>query len=147
MKTYILFIFGMFYNQEDIDYFCTQVLGDSPSFNSVRFVIEREQNIIMLFDSDNDKDKVIEEVQLLLIDDNIKFYFIFEKDDIITAHLPEEVKKFIFNPKIENMMVKLDYEKINKPLDLDIVLDKIKETGIDSLTLEEKNFLDNFENS
>jgi hypothetical protein len=147
MKTYILFIFGIFDDQEDIDYFCTQVLGDNPSFNSVRFVVEREQNIIMLFDSDNEKQKVIEEVQLLLIDDNIKFYFIFEKNDIVTAHLPEEVKRFIFNPNIENVMVKLDYEKVNKPLDLDMVLDKIKETGIDSLTPEEKNFLDNFENS
>ena len=147
MKTYILFIFGLFEDQEDIDYFCTQVLGDNPSFNSVRFIIEREQNIIMLFDSDNDEQKIIEEIQILLIDDNIKFYFIFEKDNIITAHLPQEVKKFIFNPNIENVMVKLDYEKVNKRLDLDMVLDKIKEMGIDSLTPEEKNFLDNFENS
>ena len=69
MKTYILFIFGLFEDQEDIDYFCTQVLGDNPSFNSVRFIIEREQNIIMLFDSDNDEQKIIEEIQILLMVD------------------------------------------------------------------------------
>jgi hypothetical protein len=67
---------------------------------------------------------------------------------MITAHLPKEVKDFIFKNDIENSIVKLEYEKIKKPsiLDLDQVLDKIDELGLGSLTPEEKNFLDNFEN-
>jgi hypothetical protein len=31
-------------------------------------------------------------------------------------------------------------------MDLDQLLDKIKQMGVESLTSEEKNFLDNFEN-
>jgi hypothetical protein len=146
MKTYILFIFGMFDDQEDIEYFCTQIIGDNPLFKSLRFIVEREENIIVLFNSDVDNETLSKELYGLLINDNIKFYFIFDRDNIITSHLPNEVRDFIFNPNIDNLMVKLDYERPKRPLDLDQVLDKIKETGVEGLTPEEKNFLDNFEN-
>lgn len=146
MKTYILFIFGMFDDQEDIEYFCTQIIGDNPLFKSVRFIVEREENIIVLFNSDADNETLTKELYGLLINDNIKFYFIFDRDNIITFHLPNEVRDFIFNPNIENLLVKIDYERPKKPLDLDQVLDKIKEIGVEGLTPEEKNFLDNFEN-
>ena len=85
-------------------------------------------------------------IDIIYLKRHIKFYFIFDKDNIITSHLPNEVRDFIFNPNIENLIVKVDYERPKKPLDLDQLLDKIKETGIESLTPEEKNFLDNFEN-
>jgi hypothetical protein len=44
--------------------------------------------------------------------------------------------------------MKLDYEKpeIQQDFELDDLLDKIEKTGMDSLTSEEKKFLDNFEN-
>jgi hypothetical protein len=43
------------------------------------------------------------------------------------------------------MIIRLEYD--NKPaMDLDELLDKIEKMGVDSLTPEEKNFLDNFEN-
>ena len=43
------------------------------------------------------------------------------------------------------MVINIEYHK-NKPiLDLDDLLDKIEQFGIESLTIEEKNFLDNFE--
>ena len=45
MRTFILFIFGMFDDYDDIEYFCTQILSESPLFLSVRFIIEREINI------------------------------------------------------------------------------------------------------
>jgi hypothetical protein len=54
MKTYILFVFGMFDDHEDVEYFCADVLGDNPIINSVRYVIENSQNIIVIFDSDSD---------------------------------------------------------------------------------------------
>jgi hypothetical protein len=42
----------------------------------------------------------------------------------------------------------MDHERIKKTigLDLDNLLEKIKDYGVESLTEEEKNFLDNFEN-
>jgi len=146
MKTYILFIFGMFEDQEDVDYFCTQVMGDIPILKSLRFIVEKEQNIIAIFESDIEEEKLTQELYLLLVNDNVKFYFMFDRDTMVTNFLPGEVRNFIFNPHIENVIIKIDYPKYNKTLDLDQVLDKIKETGVDSLTPEEKNFLDNFEN-
>ena len=146
MKTYILFIFGMFEDQEDVDYFCTQVMGDIPILKSLRFIVEKEQNIIAIFESDIEEEKLTQELYLLLVNDNVKFYFMFDRDTMVTNFLPREVRNFIFNPHIENVIIKIDYPKYNKTLDLDQVLDKIKETGVDSLTPEEKNFLDNFEN-
>ena len=148
MKTFVLFLFGMFDDYEDVEYFCTQFLSGCPLFSSVRFIIEREQNVIVIFDSETDENALSQELYTYLVNDNIKFYFIFDREDMITAHLPKEVKDFIFKNDIENSIVKLEYEKIKKPsiLDLDQVLDKIDELGLGSLTPEEKNFLDNFEN-
>ena len=148
MRTFILFIFGMFEDQEDIEYFCTQILGDNQLFTSVKFVVEREQNIIVIFDSDIDEKTLSNELYSILINDNIKFYFIFDRENLITAHVPKEIKDFIFKNTNENSIVKIEYERVKKPLklDLDQVLDKIEEKGMDSLTPEEKKFLDNFEN-
>ena len=147
MKTFILFIFGMFDDYEDVEYFCTQILSGCPLFSSVRFIIEREQNIIVIFDSETDENTLSQELYTYLVNDNIKFYFIFDRENMVTAHLPKEVKDFIFKNDVENSIVKLEYEKIKTPsvLNLDQVLDKIDELGLGSLTPEEKNFLDNFE--
>jgi hypothetical protein len=42
-------------------------------------------------------------------------------------------------------MIRVDYDKNSNPsMDLDDLLDKIEQMGIESLTPEEKNFLDNF---
>jgi hypothetical protein len=44
------------------------------------------------------------------------------------------------------MILEYSKKEEDKPLmDLDEVLDKIEKWGIESLTIEEKNFLDNFE--
>jgi hypothetical protein len=138
----------MFEDQEDIEYFCTQILGDNPLFTSIKFVVEREQNIIVIFDSDIDEKTLSNELYSILINDNIKFYFIFDRENLITAHVPKEIKDFIFKNTNENSIVKIEYERVKKPLklDLDQVLDKIEEKGMESLTPEEKKFLDNFEN-
>ena len=146
MKTFILFIFGLFDDHEDIEYFCTDILGVSDAIKSVRFVIENSQNIIVIFDSDYENQKLANELYNILTNDNIKLYFIFDRDSLVTAHLPRDIKDFIFKPITDNMVINMNYTSSNKSiLDLDLLLDKIEEKGIDSLTPEEKNFLDNFE--
>jgi hypothetical protein len=148
MKTFILFIFGMFEDHEDIEFFCTEVLGESKSIKSLRYVIENSQNIIVIFDSDNDYFTLSKDLFETLAIENVKFYFLIERDTLVTAHLPAQVKDFIFKPQTENSAMILEYSKKeeDKPLmDLDEVLDKIEKWGIESLTIEEKNFLDNFE--
>jgi hypothetical protein len=148
-KTFILFIFGMFEDYEDVEYFCTDIISELPFIKTVRYVIENTQNIIVIFESDLDYTTLSKEMFTILIDDNIKFYFMFDRHSLVTAHLPLEVKNFIFKPATENQIVKVEYDKPTKPteiMDLDQLLDKIKQMGVESLTSEEKNFLDNFEN-
>ena len=147
MNTYILFIFATFDDHEDIVFFCTEILSGSSAVKSLKYVIESSQNIIVIFDSELEKKDLSEELYEILSMDPVKFYFIFERSSLVTAHLPEQVKDFIFKPLPEASSIKIDYIK-NTPeeLDLDRVLEKIEETGLDSLTDEEKKFLDNFDN-
>jgi len=146
MKTFILFIFGMFEDHEDIEYFCNEILGESMSINSVRYVIENSQNIIVIFDSDVDYKTLSQDLYSLLTNDSVKFYFIFDRDSLVSAHLPQQVKDFIFKPKGDSTVMKIEYDKNTNPsMDLDELLDKIEQMGIESLTPEEKKFLDNFE--
>lgn len=146
MKTFILFIFGLFDDMEDIEYFCSNVLSDCKTITSVRYVIENGQNIIVIFDADAEYKDLAQDLYTNIAGENIKLYFIFERDTLVTAHLPQNVKDFIFRPlSPDDFQVRLDYTYTD--INLDDVLDKIEENGIESLTPEEKNFLDNFENS
>ena len=150
MKTFILFLYGLFDDHEDIEYFCSEVLADIPVIKKVRYVIENSMNIIVIFDSDSDYRDISNELfQILGINENIKLYFIFERDSMVTAHLPAQVKDFIFKPTEEDSIMRIEYTKHTKEnpsMDLDELLEKIEKMGIESLTPEEKNFLDNFEN-
>jgi hypothetical protein len=138
----------MFDDHEDIEYFCTDVIGESKVIESIRFIIENSENIIVIFDSEMDPTEVDRELYTMLIDEHIKFYFIFQREHMVTAHLPQQIKDLIFTPTIDNTIIRVDYEKNKKReiLDLDRLLEKIEESGIESLTVEEKNFLDNFKN-
>jgi hypothetical protein len=140
----------MFEDHEDIEYFCTEILNDVSVVTKVRYVIENSQNIIVIFDSDSDYKTISTELFIALSNDSVKFYFIFDRDSLVTAHLPQQVKDFIFKPQTEeDLIIRIEYDKNKKEdpsMDLDDLLDKIETMGIESLTPEEKNFLDNFEN-
>jgi hypothetical protein len=150
MKSYLLFIYGVFDDEQDIDFFCLEILGKSPFVWSVRYIIENNQNIIVMFDSNEDHGVLSDEIHLLSKNDSVKFYFLIEKNSIVTVFLPETINDFIFKPSTSDpLMIKIQYEKHTEvkkvDLELDDVLDKIDIYGIESLTDEEKNFLDNFE--
>ena len=80
MKTFLLFVFGVFDDQEDIEYFCSEVLSESKAIKSVRFVIENTGNIIIIFDSDYDYKSLSQDLFPIMVSDNIKFYFIFDRE-------------------------------------------------------------------
>lgn len=149
MNSFIIFIFADFDDHEDVEFFCTEVFGSNPNLTSIKYVIETNtNNIIIIFDSEYDYKTLANELHEHLKNENIKFYFVFEKSSLITAHLPEQLKDMMFklNPTEDATMMTLDFNvKKDKPMDLDELLDKIDILGIDSLTPEEKNFLDNFE--
>lgn len=147
MNTYILFIYGVFDDQQDIDFFCMEVIGQSESLKSQKYVIESNKNIIVVFETDLDYDKLNEEIYGLCFNDNIKFYFLFNTDSIISVNLPDPINDYIFKEKAPiNSMMKIEFKKIpQEKYNLDDILDKLNQVGIESLTPEEKKFLDNFE--
>jgi hypothetical protein len=146
MKMHILFIFGVFENHEDIVFFCTEVISETIAIKSIKYVIENSQNIIIIFDSDLDKKELSYELHHILTMDVVKFYFMFELNSLITAHLPEQIKDFIYKPQPPFSSLEVNYIKNNdNNLDLNEVLDKIEKIGINGLTDEEKKFLDNFD--
>lgn len=147
MNTYILFIFGSFNGHEEVEYFCTEVFP-SNSFTSIKFIIESTNNIIIIFDSERERDDLAKDLFELMTPDHVKFYFLFKRDDIVTAHVPQTMRDFMFKLSEENMM-KVEFTVVTKKEDpsvvLDTILDKIDSDGMESLTPDEKNFLDNFE--
>jgi len=51
MNTYILFLYGSFEDREDIEFFCSEIFP-SESIISIKYIIENNQNIIVIFDSE-----------------------------------------------------------------------------------------------
>lgn len=144
--TYILFLFGSFEDHEDVEFFCNEIFSKS-TFLSIKYVIENDKNIIIIFDSLRDKNDIIIELFEIIPHDNIRFYFFFERESIITAYVPEKMKDFMFKFETDGKIDEYEFFKKEEEeeLDLDIILDKIKVYGMDSLTNSEKNFLKNFE--
>jgi hypothetical protein len=147
MNSYILFIYGQFDDIEDIEYYCNEVLQANKEVKSLKFLVENNKNLIVILDSEATHDKLSKSLHEDLVDQNVKFYFMFRRDEIVSANLPQEVRDFIFSDyKAEHFMV-VQYSKQSRveSLDLDKVLEKIKRDGIESLTKDEKKFLDNFD--
>lgn len=152
MKTYLLFLFANFEDHEDIEFFCLEVLGVSPKVSKVRFVIEdTSKSIIVIFESESTRKELSEELHNIISMEDVKFYFLFERESIYSANLPIQMKDFMFKPSEEHSSLRLEYNKKDKErpldenMDLDNILEKIEEQGIDSLTPDEKKFLDDFQ--
>ena len=144
LKTYTLFIYGTFEDHEEVEYFCMDVIAMSSAIKTLRYVIESNNSIIVIFDSDLEHKDLSTELLTFMINDTIRFYLLYPLDSLVTAHLPEKLKDFIFKPKDIN--IKLEYIKSKRnDFDLDEVLEKIEKMGLKSLTEDEKKFLDNFD--
>jgi hypothetical protein len=147
MGSYILFIFGAFEDHEDLEFFCLEHFT-KVSESGIKFVIESGGNCVIIFDSEKDRKELIKDVKETLAIEHIKFYLMFEKDKVFFAELPESLSNFIFKPAETNneddtpIKIKITYLDTN--YDLDEILDKIQEGGVESLTDGEKKFLDEF---
>jgi hypothetical protein len=98
MKTFLLFIFGVFEDEGDIEFFCMEILGQSLSISSIKYVIENNQNVIIIFDSDVDHGILAEEIHTLSQNESIKFYFLMERQSMVSVFLPDPINDFIFKP-------------------------------------------------
>jgi len=151
MKTFLLFVYSDFIDREDIEFFCLDILGNTTGINKVRYVIEGStNNIIVIFESDIERKELSNNLKDAIPTEIVKFYFLFERESIYTANLPIQLRDFMFKIAEEHTSLLLEYEKkpekipTNKELDLDVILEKIKHFGVESLTSVEKKFLDNF---
>lgn len=151
MNTYLLFIYGTFENHEEIDFFCMDVLSNSEVIKTLKYVIENGENIIVIFETDVDYLELSTELYKLMNNETVVYYFLFDRDTLITAHIPERLKDFIFKPSTESnddyIEIKTNPipEKSKVDLNLDYVLDKIEKSGFESLNDDEKKFLENFD--
>lgn len=144
MGSYILFIYAAFEDHEDLEFFCMEHFTQ-VSESGIKYVIESGGNCVIIFDSDKDKETLVGDIKKVLSIEHIKFYIMFEKDKIFCAELPESLSNFIFRPQEmaeDGIKIKINY--IDKPYDLDEILEKIQSSGINSLTDGEKKFLDEF---
>lgn len=146
MNTYILFVLGGFEDHKDVEHFSTKVLGVSEFIDGIKYVIESIPNVVIVFDSEVDEKKIAEDLPIYTIPHGIKFYFLFKMSDMISVYLPDELREMMFKPG-EYTTIHSHHEQTyieNSILSLDTILDKIETFGIESLTDNEKNFLDNF---
>lgn len=151
MNTYFLFIYGTFENHEEIDFFCMDVLSNSEVIKTLKYVIENGENIIVIFETDVDYLELSTELYKLMNNETVVYYFLFNRDTLITAYIPERLKDFIFKPSTESNDDYIEIkttpipEKSKVDLNLDYVLDKIEKSGFESLNDDEKKFLENFD--
>ena len=146
-----MFLYCLFETPEEAEEFCSNHFPNHL-INDAKFIIEGSDNIIVIFDSDKSKSELATEFYSILTPDIIKFYFLYEIDKLITANIPETMKEFIFNHKKKvnddkgNLLI-IDFKKPKfkqNDLNLDEILEKIDQNGVESLTTAEKDFLDNF---
>ena len=143
MGTFILFVFGDFEDHGDIEFFCLEHFSEI-SEKGVKYVIDNDGNCIIIFETEKTKQELHDKLSVLLAIEQIKFYFLFERSSIVSTYLPETLKDFVFKPMSEENIKLLMESKPKPSMDLDEILDKIDQQGVNSLTDDEKKFLDDF---
>jgi len=142
MRTYVLFVFGDFNDHDDVVFFINDIVSTIPSVSALKYIMENGENLIVIFESDKSDSQIMQDMFKAMGIEQVEYYFLFEKEGLLTAKLPKNLKDNVFKPKVTRL--KSNETKII--YDLDELLDKIDKNGVNSLTPDEKKFLDNFEN-
>jgi hypothetical protein len=141
MKSYILFVYGQFDDTEDLQFFLNDILGQIDLITDVRFIIQNFENIIVIFSSNSPPHEIDDALGFMGNLNQINYYIMFKLENIVSFILPDKLKDIIFKPNIKD-----DYDviKIEKKLDLDEILEKISKNGLDSISDDERKFLNDF---
>ena len=156
MNTYLLFLNGFFETTKDLDAFSKDFTETITSATSIKFIIENKSNVVVVFDSELDDEEVSYEIRDNIKDIHVKFYFLFNRETLMIGNIPKEISDIIFRdlPKDSSLEINLitpeDSEEDIPPVDysdevyMNVLLEKIENFGIESLTKNEKKYLDNF---
>lgn len=142
MKTYLLFLTSDFSDFEDVEFFCVNVFSENDEISNVKYIIQNLHNLIIIFESSAEHKKLKKEIQSLLDNDNTTFYFLFEKNSLLASYIPDNLKEIIYKINSDSNSEEEVLHTTN--FDLNTILEKINKAGIESLTKDEKKYLDNF---
>jgi hypothetical protein len=142
MNSYILFLYASFEDHEELEFFCLEHFIHI-SESGVKYVIESLGNCIIIFDTDKEYSVLKKDLEKILALEHVKFYFLFERKSVFMAELPESLSSFIFKPT-DSLKFTYRDDMNEENYNLDDILEKIKNNGIESLTENEKKFLEEF---
>ncbi len=142
MKSYILFLYGEFEDVSDIEFFINEIISEIASLTEIRFVVQNFKSIIVIFNSDNSPKELDDDFSLLVDLEQVSYYMLFNLNNIVSFVIPESLNNIIFKPQKTKINDELNEE--NRKFDLDEILEKISKNGINSISEEEKKFLDDF---
>lgn len=144
MTTYLLFLNGFFDDRKGIEDFSNDFVEDVLTVTSLKVFIENKESIIIIFDSEEEIESLSNNINSFLSKNEIKSSFMFKREGLQMVRLPHEVQEIIFNESPAESILFLEIMAIEKEYNLDEILEKIEKNGINSLTKDEKKFLDNF---
>lgn len=145
MDRYLLFLNGFFNKREDIEYFSNFFIEKIKIVKSMKVIIENIETIILIFDSESEEETVFTEIDTFLSESEIKVSFLFNSKNLIGTKIPHEIKHILLNKTTpDDSIIFIEIVELEYDLNLDEILEKIKNFGIKSLTNHEKKFLDNF---
>jgi hypothetical protein len=142
LKSYILFLYGEFEDVSDIEFFINEIISEIASLTEIRFVVQNFKSIIVIFNSDNSPKELDDDFSLLVDLEQVSYYMLFNLNNIVSFVIPESLNNIIFKPQKTKINDELNEE--NRKFDLDEILEKISKNGINSISQEEKKFLDDF---
>jgi hypothetical protein len=142
LKSYILFLYGEFEDVSDIEFFINEIISEIASLTEIRFVVQNFKSIIVIFNSDNSPKELDDDFSLLVELEQVSYYMLFNLNNIVSFVIPDSLNNIIFKPQKTKINDELNEE--NKKFDLDEILEKISKNGINSISEEEKKFLDDF---
>jgi len=137
LSTHIIFIYGDFDDLESIEFFCNEIVSQSTTISDINYIIQNVKNIIIFFTSEIEKDELNKEISNLLNIYQVEYYFMFKLEDMKTYKFPDKFEEKIFKSK--------NQKNVKKNYNIDDILDKISKYGLNGISDDEKNFLDNLQ--
>jgi len=137
LSTHIIFIYGDFDDLESIEFFCNEIVSQYTTISDINYIIQNVKNIIIFFTSEIEKDELNKEISNLLNIYQVEYYFMFKLEDMKTYKFPDKFEEKIFKSK--------NQKNVKKNYNIDDILDKISKYGLNGISDDEKNFLDNLQ--